>query len=132
MNNDFQTKDDTEYEMDSNNNINIDTDSKTSETVARRARIHQISKEQLVRLVIIEGMSLKDGARITGLKYSTCSNILTYYRKHGTVSCDIRGGVRKLVLTSQVLEALDEAVTRNASATLDRLKNLLSQKGINI
>ena len=81
-------------------------------------------KEILIRLVNVDGKTIREASHIIGITESTARNIMCEYRKYSAINNHARGGNNKVKVTDDVREQIEVAVEQHPDATLKEIKQI--------
>jgi transposase len=70
-------------------------------------------RQILIRLVFEQGQSIQESADILGIKYSTAKSIANIYEKNGIINKQTKGGRECNILTSAILEEIENMISEN-------------------
>ena len=86
-------------------------------------RLHH--REQLIRMIEEDGITIKDSARTLGINFNTARTIIATYRKTGKVATLKRGAARRLLCTQENIDRIEDIVSLNSLFSLRQIKEKL-------
>lgn len=82
-------------------------------------------RQNLLRLVMDQGQTIKDAAQLLSVNYSSARTIINKFKRHNTILPLPKGGKVKSVLTPEIIHEIEEIVSRNPQYSLKEIKAAL-------
>ncbi|KII69434.1 hypothetical protein RF11_13495 [Thelohanellus kitauei] len=86
-----------------------------------RRKISQDTRENIIRLVIQQGRSKREVAKLHNVPKSTVNNIVKRYEMTDSTQPGITGGARRTVLNDEISEQIRNMVNDNQTTTVQEI-----------
>lgn len=90
-------------------------------------------KKLLIKLVVIDGITVSEASKITGINNQTCYSILKKFKITGSFKNNIKGGNKNMKITEEMKHFIEKLIEINSSITLKDIKeNIYNNYNISI
>lgn len=96
----------------------------------RYNKIEKGVKKVFIDLVLVDGHTIRQAAKLCRINESTGRTIIEMVRKHGSLVVKKRGGNNKTKLNDSILRKIETIVEDQNQITLKEIKRVLSEDGI--